>query len=207
MNFSGRQSRLGALISGDTGPFKMSGYFEADFLSAGTTSNNNQSNSYTLRQRQIWGQVATKGGFTMTGGQMWSLVTEDARSTDNRTEVLPNTIDPQYMVGFNWTRQPAIRFQQTFGDPRGKKGGFTAAIALEQSQITNFTATSAVASAVPTNFILGGNGTGGGLYNNGAQYANNVAPDVIVKFAFDAPHAHAEIGGWHVSYGMSTTPC
>ena len=33
----------------------MTGYFEADFLSAGVTSNNNESNSYTLRQRQVWG--------------------------------------------------------------------------------------------------------------------------------------------------------
>ena len=36
----------------------------------------------------------------MSGGQMWSLVTEDGKGTDNRTEKLPNTIDAQYMVGF-----------------------------------------------------------------------------------------------------------
>ncbi len=195
LNFSGRQSRIGALFTGDAGTIKLSGYVEADFLSAGVTSNNNQSNSYTLRQRQIWGQAAFKSGFTVTGGQMWSLVTENLRSTDNRTEVLPNTIDPQYMVGFNWARQPSLRLQQVFGEPRGK-GGFTAAMSLEQSQITGFTATAANGNnGVPTNFIFGGNGTGGGLYNSGAQYANNVAPDVIVKFAYDQPHAHIEFGG------------
>lgn len=194
LNFSGRQSRLGALFTGDAGSFKLSGYFEADFLSAGTTSNNNQSNSYALRQRQIWGQAATAGGFAVTGGQMWSLVTEDARGTDNRTEVLPNTIDSQYMVGYNWARQPAIRFQQRFGDP--KTGTFTLAMALEQAQITNFTATSATTGAVPSNFFFSGNGANGGLYNafNGT-YANNVAPDVIVKGAIDVPHLHAEFGG------------
>ncbi len=194
LNFTGRQSRLGALFTGDAGRYKLSGYFEADFLSAGTTSNNNQSNSYALRQRQIWGQAMTAGGFGVTGGQMWSLVTEDARGTDNRTEVLPNTVDPQYMVGFNWARQPAIRFQQRFGDP--KTGTFTLAMALEQAQITNFTATSATAGAVPTNFFFSGAGANGGLYNafNGT-YANNVAPDVIVKGAIDVPHLHAEFGG------------
>src|ERR1039458_6672975 len=59
MNFSGRQSRLGGLFEGNAGSYKLSGYFEADFLSSGTTSNNNQSNSYTLRQRQIWGKAET----------------------------------------------------------------------------------------------------------------------------------------------------
>ncbi len=194
LNFTGRQSRLGALVTGDTGKLKLRAYFEADFLSAGTTSNNNQSNSYTFRQRQFWGQAET-GGFMLTGGQMWSLVTEDLRGTDARTEVLPNTIDPQYMVGFSWARQPGIRLQKSFGDPRGK-GGFTAAMSLEQAQITNFTVNAAVASAVPTNFFFGGGGQNGGLYNafNGT-YANNVAPDVMVKFAYDAPHAHVELGG------------
>ena len=72
-----------------------------DFLSSGTTSNNNQSNSYTLRQRQIWGKAETTGGFAMSGGQMWSLVAEDGTSTNNRTEKLPNAIDPQYTVGFS----------------------------------------------------------------------------------------------------------
>jgi hypothetical protein len=31
------------------------GYYEADWLGTGITSNNNQSNSYVLRQRVIWG--------------------------------------------------------------------------------------------------------------------------------------------------------
>ena len=193
LNFTGRQSRLGALFTGDAGNVKLSGYFEADFLSAGVTSNNNQSNSYTLRQRQIWGQAAFANGFTVTGGDMWSLVTEDAHGTDNRTEVLPNTVDSQYTVGYSWERQPGFRVQQRFGD--FKTGAVTLALALEEAQITNFTAASATPGAVPSNFIFGGSGTGGGLYNSTATYANNVAPDVVVKAAFDRGHAHAEIGG------------
>jgi hypothetical protein len=168
-----------------------------DFLGSGTTSNNNQSNSYVLRQRQIWGQVALPGGFAVTGGQMWSLVTEDKLGTDARTEVLPQTIDPQYMVGFNWTRQPGIRFQQRFGDY--KTGAFTAALSLEQAQITGFTAS----GSVPADYFFGGPGQNGGLYNAGGNtsggtlttYANNAAPDIILKGAFDHPGIHAEIGG------------
>ena len=192
LNFSGRQSRLGGLFEGNAGAYKLSGYFEADFLSAGTTSNYNQSNSFTLRQRQIWGQAATKGGFAVTGGQMWSLVTETGKATNNRTEKLPNTIDPQYMVGFNWARQPAIRIQQTFGNPFfGKGSALTLAASLEQAQLTGFTAANA-----PNNFFFGAPGQSGGLLNAFNQTpTNNVAPDVFVKAAVDLPHAHFEAGG------------
>jgi hypothetical protein len=182
LNFSGRQSRIGGLFEGNTGPFKLSGYVEADFLSAGVTSNDNQSNSYTLRQRQIWGQAATNEGFKVTGGQMWSLVTETKHSTDNRTENLPNTVDSQYHVGFSWERQPGIRFQQSFG-------GFTAALSLEQATMIES------ATNPNANFFIGNAGTGGGLYNATANYTNNVAPDLIVKATYDARYGHFEIGG------------
>ena len=193
LNFSGRQSRLGALFTGDAGKFKLSGYFEGDFLGSGTTSNGNQSNSYVMRQRQFWGQAAMSSGFTLTGGQMWSLVTETGTSTNNRTEKLPNSIDAQYTVGFSWARQAAFRMQQKFGDV--KTGMFTLAMSLENAQITNFIATSATAGAVPTNFFFSGAGQNGGLYNafNGT-YANNVSPDVIIKGTFDLPKAHFELG-------------
>ena len=208
LNFSGRQSRLGALVTGDAGNFNLAGYIEADFLGTGTSSNNNQSDSYVLRQRQFWGQVTTASGLRVTGGQMWSLVTEDAHGTDNRTEVLPFTIDPQYMVGFSWTRQPGIRLQQRFGSPTGN--GFTLAISAEQAQITNFTASATASAAVPANYFFAGPGQNGGLYNaaegagagNAAgtsaitTYANNVAPDIFVKGAWDFPHAHLELGGY-----------
>lgn len=191
-NFTGRQSRLGALLTGDAGPLKLSGYFEVDFLSAGTTSNENQSNSFTMRQRQIWGQVATKSGFAMTGGQMWSLVTENGKGTDNRTEKLPNTVDSQYMVGYSWERQPGIRLQQRVGDKfLGEGKALTLAMALEQAQIVNYTATNA-----PNNFFFGGAGQNGGLYNAfNATPTNNVSPDVVLKAALDLPHSHYELGG------------
>ena len=73
---SGRQSRISMLAEGRLKSAKLTGYVEADFLSAGVTSNNNESNSYTLRQRQAWGQAALNSGWTFTGGQQWSLITE-----------------------------------------------------------------------------------------------------------------------------------
>ncbi len=202
VNFSGRQSRLGGLFEGSAGKYKLSGYFEGDFLGVGTSSNNNQSNSYVFRQRQFWGRGEI-GNFSVTGGQMWSLVTETGLSVNNRTEKLPNTIDAQYAVGFSWTRQPGFRIAEKFGNV--KTGLFTAAMSLEQAQITNFTAS----GTIPTAFFFGGIGQNGGLYNAAGNvgagntagtgaittYANNVAPDVIVKGTLDYPHAHFELGG------------
>lgn len=182
LNFSGRQSRIGSLFRSNPGPYHFAGYVEADFLSAGATSNDNQSNSYTLRQRQIWGQAGTNSGFTVTGGQMWSLVTETKKGTDNLTENLPMVIDAQYHVGFSWERQPSIRFQQ-------KIGGFTGAMSLEQAEYVYS------ASNSPGNFFIGNAGTGGGLYNITANYSNNVAPDLVVKGAYDAKYGHFEVGG------------
>jgi len=113
---SGRQSRISLLAEGKLSNIKMSGYYEADFLSAGVTSNNNQSNSYTLRQRQAWGQAALDNGWSFTGGQMWSLVTETKHGVDNRTEALPMTIDPAYTVGFSWARQYGFRVSKNFNN-------------------------------------------------------------------------------------------
>lgn len=190
LNFSGRQSRLGGLFEGKTPLAKLSGYFETDFLSAGASSNNNQSNSYTLRVRQIWGKAETNSGFAVTGGQTWSLLTENGKSTDVRTEKLPNTVDPQYMVGYTWARQPGIRLQQKFNGPVAQSN-FTVAIAAEQAQIIYSGTTNA-----PTNFEFGAPGQGGGLYNAySGNYTNNIAPDMITKIAVDAPHFHAEVGG------------
>jgi hypothetical protein len=204
MNFSARQSRLGGLFEGKAKEYKLSGYFETDFLSSGTTSNDNQSNSYTLRVRQIWGKAEVPSGFAVTGGQTWSLVTEDRKSTDVRTEIQPQTIDPQYLVGYSWERQPGFRFQQKFSGA-DQVSGFTMAVSAEQAQTQLGTTQNA-----PANFVFGGVGQSGGLYNGGgsvtigttnslsnlAAYANNVAPDVLVKFVYEKDKVfHIEVGG------------
>jgi hypothetical protein len=203
LNFSARQSRLSVLVTGDAGAYKLTGYWEMDFLGTGTSSNNNQSNSYVLRQRQIWGQFATPAGFAVTGGQMWSLITEDAKGDDPRTEIQPLTIDPQYLVGYSWERQPGIRVEQRLGNPNA--GAVTLAVSAEQAQITSFTAS----GTIPSDFFFAGPGQNGGLYNAAGNvgagntagtggittYANNVSPDFIVKAAIENPTVHVEIGG------------
>jgi len=178
---SGRQSRFSLLAEGRLKSAKLSGYYEADFLSAAVTSNNNQSNSYSLRQRQVWGQVALDSGWTFTGGQMWSLVTETKKGVDNRTEATPLTIDPAYTVGFSWARQYGFRVARNFNNR------FWLAASLENPQ-TIFAATGNA-----SNFAFGSPGTTGGLYNSGANYSFNAIPDIIVKAVFEPGFGHYEV--------------
>ena len=63
--FSGRQSRIGLLASGNAGSTKLTGFWESDFLSSGTTSNSNESNSYSLRIRQFFVITAMSNGWTI----------------------------------------------------------------------------------------------------------------------------------------------
>jgi len=180
---SGRQSRIGMLATGSLSMAKLTGYVEADFLSAGVTSNNNQSNSYTLRQRQAWGQAALNDGLTFTGGQMWSLVTETKQGLDNRSEALPMTIDPQYNVGFSWARQYGFRVTKSFNNK------FWLGASVENAQ-TLFSG-----SGTSPNFLFGQAGTSGGLYNPSATYAFNGSPDFIFKAAAQPKFGHFEVFG------------
>ena len=181
---SGRQSRVSMLAEGKIPNMTMRGYLEADFLSAGVTSNNNESNSYSLRQRQVWAQAELQNGLTFTGGQMWSLATETTKGLQNRSEILPSTIDPQYEAGFVWERQYGFRVTKNLG-----KSLFFG-MSVENPQIP-----SVVGRGVPLNFIVGQPGTGGGLFNSTANYASNVAPDVIAKVAFEPGWGHYELFG------------
>jgi len=209
---SGRQSRVSMLVEGRLASAKLSGYVESDFLSAGITSNNNQSNSYTLRQRQAWGQAAFDNGFSLTGGQMWSLVTETKHGVDNRSEALPMTIDAQYTAGFSWARQYGLRVAKGFNN----KVWF--ALSLENPQATLSTHGNAA------NYLLGSAGAGGGLYNSGvttcttsatgvttcspaASYAFNPSPDIIGKAVFEPGFGHYEIFGIYARFRDRVFPC
>ena len=182
-NASGRQSRISMLVEGKLPTAVLRGYWETDFLSAGSTSNDNQSNSYTLRQRQAWAQAELHGGWTMTGGQMWSLATEYQRGLANLSEAIPLTIDPQYNVGFTWERQYGFRVVKKVGD-RFSIGG-----AVEAAQTLNIGGHNLPSIAYQQA------GNAGGLYNPTANYSYNYAPDLIAKAAYDADWGHLEVFG------------
>src|SRR5581483_6746540 len=183
-NLTARQSRLSLLGESKIGNTKLTGYWEGDWLGAGVTSNNRQSNSYVLRQRVIFGQAAFANGLSFTAGQMWSLATETKKGIQNRQELPPLTIDSQYNVGFTWARQYGARVVKDFG------GKFALGLAIEAPQATiggrGFssvaTSNAGVTTATGGNTILDAPGSGGGLFNfaDTSGYSINKAPDIIV---------------------------
>ena len=182
-NASGRQSRISLMSEGKLQGAILRGYYEADFLSAGTTSNDNQSNSYTLRQRQVWAQAALSHGWTLTGGQMWSLATEYKSGLANLREAVPLTIDAQYNVGFTWERQYGFRVVKTI-TPKLWFGA-----SAEAAQTLNIGGHN-----LPT-IVYQQAGNGGGLYNSTANYSYNYAPDIIAKVAYEPGFGHYEVFG------------
>jgi hypothetical protein len=153
---SARQSRVTMMAEGKTGWGKMRAYYEADWLGTGVTSNNNQSNSYVMRERVLWGQAALNSGWAFTGGQMWSLATEDKVGISNLSSdiMTPQTIDPNYVAGFVWTRQYGFRMTYT-----GKHAAI--GVAAENPQLLY---SAALAGSTPY-AILGSPGQNGGNYN------------------------------------------
>jgi len=210
-NFTARQSRLSLLAEGKLGTAKIGGYYEVDFLGTGVTSNNRQSNSYVWRTRQAWGQVAWENGWSLTGGQMWTLAAENRKGIANRQEALPMVIDPQYNVGFTWARQYGFRVVKNFHD----KFALAASVEAPQttiggrgfSAVTNTSATGTVSTS--QNFWVDAPGAGGGLYNfvDTTGYTTNKAPDFIVKAALDPGWGHYELFGIVSEFRSRIYPC
>ncbi len=193
---SARQSRLSLLVQGQpSATVRVAGYFETDFLSAGTTSNSNESNSYTLRVRQVYATYDnTNYNFHFLGGQAWSLVTLDRVGITPRQENVPLTIDAQYVVGFNWARQWQLRFVEDFFNHR-----LWAGISFEEPQTVYSATTQTVGTASDVGGVIGGtdntSNAGGSLLNSTTNYSDDVAPDVVAKLAADPSFGHYELYG------------
>ena len=195
-----RQSRISLMATGKTDWGALRGYWEADWLGTGVTSNNNQSNSYVLRERVLWGQAELNNGWAFTGGQLWSLATEDAKGISNLSGdiKLPQTIDPNYEAGFVWTRQYGFRVTKTF--PK-----FAIGVSAENPQVLS--PGGSITLNPYTTYLWGQPGAAGGLYNSAANttngttpglvttYAINPAPDFLAKVTFDPGLGHYEIFG------------
>jgi Skp family chaperone for outer membrane proteins len=181
---SARQSRIAMKFSGKIASMTMTGYYEADWLSSGTTSNNNQSNSYTMRQRELWADAKTPSGWDFSGGTGWSLAAETASGLTRGTQILPSTIDAQYDAGFVWARQESFRVAKNIGTKTW------VGMSAENPETLN-----AGGSGLPSNYLIGSTGTGGGLYDNQANYSFNMAPDLIAKIAVEPGWGHWEAFG------------
>jgi hypothetical protein len=197
---SARQTRPTVYVSGRLKDVEFSSYVSADFLSAGVTSTATQTNSYTLRLRQAWGQAKWDNGWSILGGQMWSLVTEGKVSiapsddTGRVNDARPSTIDPGYNVGFTFARQYGLRVTKNFSN----KVAF--AVSIENAQATLTTHGNA------DNFLVGEAGASNS-YNTTANYAFNPSPDIVAKLAFDPGFGHYEVFGLFDRFRDRIFPC
>ena len=223
---SARQSRPTVYGDGRLNNVEFSSYLSADFLSSGDTSTATQTNSYTLRLRQAWGQAKFDNGWSFLGGQMWSLVTENkagiapSDDTGRTNDSRPMTIDPGYNVGFTFARQYGLRLTKAFGDK------VAVAVAMENAQGTLST------HGNTDNFLLGEPGASN-TYNDAltacttssytvtgatsptyytsctpaGTYTFNPSPDIIAKLAFDPGFGHYEVFGLYDRFRDRVFPC
>jgi len=191
-----RQSRFSFLAQGPkAGGWQGEAYLESDFLSAGTSSNSAESNSYTMRIRHFYGLLRNSDqDWYLLGGQNWSLATLYSTAQLNpRTERIPQTIDSQYVTGFNWLRVAQLRFVKNFGKL------WSAGISFESPQTSFYTGCNTVATPAPAGCGAPPSSittnAGGSLLNSTANYSIDFAPDIIAKVAFDPGWGHYEVYG------------
>jgi hypothetical protein len=195
-----RQSRPTVFISARQGKVDFASYVSGDFLSSGTTSTATQTNSYTFRIRQAWGQIKLQNGWSFLGGQMWSLVTENkfeigpSDDTGRTNDARPSTIDSQYSVGFSYARQAAFRVTKNFNNK------VAVAFAVENPQAT-------VTTHGNTNDYLLVQPGGSSNLNSLSTYGFNPSPDLIAKVAFDPGFGHYEVFGLYDRFKDRIYPC
>ena len=184
-----RMSRLSLLIQGASGNTKLRGYLETDFLGAAPTANYVQSSSWTPRLRQAWTQIEWPSGWTITAGQMWSLLTTNRRGMTNLEELRPSDADGSLVVGFTWTRERAVRLTRNFNNR------LWMGLAVENPESTYS------AAFVPPN-VMGLNtspnaATGVNLLpflaNYSTGHSTTLAPDLLAKIAYEPGWGHFEI--------------
>ncbi len=197
--FDARQSRLTLTGEGNIGSTRLTGYYEVDFLGAAPTANENQSDSFNLRQRQLWASAEFKNGITFTGGQQWSLFTLARKGMTNKNEFLPMSINAQYVIGYDWARQPSLRVMKNFNNKVWL--GFSVE---NPSTVVNAQGISIGGSAtLPP--IFGFNSSPNAQSPNGnftlsntpgaTGVSTNLAPDLVAKVAFEPGWGHFEIKG------------
>jgi hypothetical protein len=219
LRFTARQTRLSALMQGDVNPDTHLGFYgEFDFQSAAQTANSNESNSYNPRIRNLYGQIDWDDiGTHLMAGQNWSLVTMNSKGISPRNEVIPPTIDAQYIPGFTWTRQPQFRltkdFDKTFwlavsaeNPATTFTGSVPKGVVLTNTATGNNSSTTVPATTPPggATSLTVSSPSGFSGFNSVNTLSLNHIPDVVVKAAYEPTLAdrtlHAEVYGLYRSF-------
>jgi TolA-binding protein len=187
---SARASRLSLLAEGRINNWKASGYAEVDFEGAAPTANELESNSFNPRARQLWAQLEFNNGFSIAGGQTWSLLTTYRRGIQLRQEMVPITIDLQYVPGYNWARQWSFRVTKNFHK------NMWAAFSVENPE-TSLSVINPPAGVFGFNTSPNATSPGSVFTLSNTPGANgissDVAPDLIGKLVFEPGWGHYEI--------------
>src|SRR6202008_480492 len=136
----------------------------------------------------------TDADWYLLGGQNWSFLTLNSTAQMNpRNEVIPLTIDAQYVGGFNSTRNTQIRFVKDWDKI------VSVGLSLESPQASFYTGCNTVATPAPTGCAAPPSNIttnpGGNLLNSTANYSIDFAPDIIAKVAVDPGYGHYELYG------------
>jgi hypothetical protein len=220
LGFTAQQSRIQLEAKGDIDPAQhLLAHFEMDFLGSGVTGNSRESDSYNLRIRQLFAEYDNDNAhFHFKAGQQWSLLTQE-RVGMMQNENVPLTIDAQYVAGFNWARQPSIRFVEDWN----KVAWFGVSVEAPQTNFqsnsigiigaTQQTASTTGTGLNPTSVTVGSTSIGGatappgmsinningcqasGLLDSTTGCSVNNYPDIIEKFAVDPGWGHYEAIG------------
>ena len=200
---SSRATRIAGLAEAQITPsLLVSGYGEFDFQGSGVNSNENQSDSFVPRIRNLYAALDfTDFGFHVLAGQSWSLATLNSKGITPRNEVTPPSIDAGYVPGFVYKRQPGIRITKDFGQklwlsiaaeqPQTTYSGCTAGVNGTTIPVGNTGTSSGVTCQLPGVGILNGATSTAGT--NITNFSLNHVPDVIGKAAYEARFGERDV--------------
>ncbi len=190
---SAQQSRIALKAWGDIDQNQhLKAYYEMDFLGSSTDANNRESNSFTPRIRQGFVQYDNDLlHFHFVAGQAWSFLAQNRVGMLPNTENVPLTIDAQYVVGFDWLRNPQLRFVYDVN----KIAWFGVSIEQPATVFPGGVSAGTVSPPAPIVTSINNTCTSASHLNGTTTCSNDVAPDVIEKFALDPGFGHYEILG------------
>ena len=176
-----RQSRVSFLAQGNINPNLVASFYgEFDFLAGPTTANENESNSFSPRIRNIYGTLDwNDSGWHLLAGQNWSLATMNGKGISPRNEVIPPTIEAQYVPGFVWARQPQLRLAHDFDDKQA-----WLAVSLENPQ-TTFGSPATGTGSTFGGITVNNSAAGISQLSSVNNFSFNHFPDVIGKVAWE----------------------
>jgi hypothetical protein len=219
--FSIQNSRLGLRVDGDWKGAHFIGYNEFDFNGTSGSGSLAVSNGAVVpRLRLFWVDVR-KDKWEFLGGQSWSMLTPNRNgiSALHGDLFYTQVIDINYMAGLTWTRQPGARVlfhpneHVTFGFSAEQPDQYMGGSAGGSSAVLPAALVSLAGSQLDAGFNLAACNYNGSTCT-GQSYLSQptVAPDFIVKVAFDYSRVHFEVAGIESSFrttniaAIGTTP-